>query len=91
MMQAAQQHDRQCGDRLAVGPRLSVGRQRDLAQVEFQSTCHSAEGTGDRIDLDEVEANAVRTHCALLERTHQRRLAERGAENNLCHGDFTVG
>ena len=59
MVQAAQQHDRQRGDRLAVGPSLGMRRQRDLAQVEFHGARHATEGAGDRIDLDEVEAHAV--------------------------------
>ena len=60
MMQTAHQHDRQCGDRLAEGPRLGERRQRDLAQIEIQRAHHAAKRAGDRIDLDEVEADAVR-------------------------------
>ena len=86
VMQAAQQHDRQRGDRLAVGTRLRMRRQCDLAQVEFHRARHAAEGARDRIDLDEVEAHAVGGHGAFLQRAHQRRFAERGAEDEFpCH------
>ena len=59
MVQAAQQHHGQRGDRLVVGTRLGVGGQRDLAQIEFHRTGHAAERAGDRIDIDEIEADAI--------------------------------
>jgi hypothetical protein len=91
MMQAAQQYNGQSGDRFAVGARLSVRRQRDLEKVELQRPHHAAESARHRIDLDEIEADAIRGDAAFLQRLHQRRLAERSAQDKVRHGTFTVG
>jgi hypothetical protein len=66
-MEPAHQEDRQCRERLAMRLGAEVGRQRHLADVEFEPPDHPAEGVNENRDLLEGEAESLGGDGAILE------------------------
>src|SRR5437899_3762674 len=67
-------------DRLAVGLRLQIGRDRHFADVEFELAHHRLEEAIGRLDVAKVKGDTIRLDLAALERARLRIIVEGDAE-----------